>query len=861
MKMNTYGSLFAFFLASNVATGLIHEAVEVAENLIITCPLSVEGKVTWSREIHRRKVDLLTSYGDAEIRHIRDADRYSSFADGFLLIVGTSVSDSGTYLCNNQAAVELTVIPSGTTRRIISEKTTSTLHCPHDAEESHVPVWSRKLRGQQRHISPHSFTVDQMLIITDVQLGDSGLYYCDGKPAVYLDVIKDERSERGIFYEVAEVMQKVVLTCPHIVEGKITWSKERYGMEVDIFTTSNDRSVTDFNEHEGYNSWVGSLLIRNTSTSVSGRYFCDRKPAVELIVPPSGTRIRVVSEWTNTVLTCPHVDGGSDVQTWSRELRGEQQHIWPNAFTVNHLLFINHVQPADSGLYYCDGKPAVYLHVTTDERSDRGEKNIPPPPPQQTTAPPAGENSSMTTIKILPAASATPQTSSRPTRGLIHEAVEVAENLIITCPLSVEGKVTWSREIHRRKVDLLTSYGDAEIRHIRDADRYSSFADGFLLIVGTSVSDSGTYLCNNQAAVELTVIPSGTTRRIISEKTTSTLHCPHDAEESHVPVWSRKLRGQQRHISPHSFTVDQMLIITDVQLGDSGLYYCDGKPAVYLDVIKDERSERGIFYEVAEVMQKVVLTCPHIVEGKITWSKERYGMEVDIFTTSNDRSVTDFNEHEGYNSWVGSLLIRNTSTSVSGRYFCDRKPAVELIVPPSGTRIRVVSEWTNTVLTCPHVDGGSDVQTWSRELRGEQQHIWPNAFTVNHLLFINHVQPADSGLYYCDGKPAVYLHVTTEERSDRGEKNIPPPPPQRTTAPPAGENSSMTTIKILPAASATPQTSSRPTRAADHLWHMTVRTLIGLLCLTIMISITAVTWRKARRIEKQKRDTEAETGL
>lgn len=100
--------------------------------------------------------------------------------------------------------------------------------------------------------------------------------------------LKNSLCFTGIFYEVAEVMQKVVLTCPHIVEGKITWSKERYGMEVDIFTTSNDRSVTDFNEHEGYNSWVGSLLIRNTSTSVSGRYFCDRKPAVELIVPPSG---------------------------------------------------------------------------------------------------------------------------------------------------------------------------------------------------------------------------------------------------------------------------------------------------------------------------------------------------------------------------------------------------------------------------------------------------------------------------------------------------------------------------------------------------------------------------------------------
>lgn len=71
--------------------------------------------MTWSREKKGEgKVDILTVYGDREQKHIHDPDQhYSSSADNSLYILSVRVSDAGRYLCNNEPAVNLAVIPSG----------------------------------------------------------------------------------------------------------------------------------------------------------------------------------------------------------------------------------------------------------------------------------------------------------------------------------------------------------------------------------------------------------------------------------------------------------------------------------------------------------------------------------------------------------------------------------------------------------------------------------------------------------------------------------------------------------------------------------------------------------------------------
>lgn len=83
----------------------------------------------------------------------------------------------------------------GTIIHSVSERTDVTLKCPAVVGGSHFKRWSKETAGKQLQIGPDVSTDKETLTITDVQLGDSGLYHCDGKPAVYLNVTKGERQE------------------------------------------------------------------------------------------------------------------------------------------------------------------------------------------------------------------------------------------------------------------------------------------------------------------------------------------------------------------------------------------------------------------------------------------------------------------------------------------------------------------------------------------------------------------------------------------------------------------------------------------------------------------------------------------
>ena len=92
--------------------------------------------------------------------------------------------------------------------------------------------------------------------------------------------------------------------------------------------------------------------------------------------------------------------------------------------------------------------------------------------------------------------------------GILLKIVEEKTPVSLRCPHSVEGDVTWSRERNGDKTDILTVNGGREIKHI-PGSRYGSLADKSLFILKAVVSDSGRYFCNNEAAADLTVIPSG----------------------------------------------------------------------------------------------------------------------------------------------------------------------------------------------------------------------------------------------------------------------------------------------------------------------------------------------------------------
>ncbi|XP_024654250.2 uncharacterized protein LOC101464028 isoform X2 [Maylandia zebra] len=196
MKVNIFCCLLACTLGSNVAAGLTHEGVKEGTQVTLPCPHSVEGGVRWSRESGGSRADILTADGDGDKKHINDPQkRYSSQADGVLIVLRAAPSDSGRYFCNHEAAVELTVIPSGTTIVSVAERSSITLNCSHDAGGSAVPTWRRD-SGEINEGRISVSTEDTTLRIREAEPADSGLYYCDGEPAAYLNVTKGQRSDR-----------------------------------------------------------------------------------------------------------------------------------------------------------------------------------------------------------------------------------------------------------------------------------------------------------------------------------------------------------------------------------------------------------------------------------------------------------------------------------------------------------------------------------------------------------------------------------------------------------------------------------------------------------------------------------------
>ncbi|XP_034560083.1 cell wall integrity and stress response component 4-like [Notolabrus celidotus] len=208
MKLVISSCMLAFILGCNLTSAIVHRVVQEKDLVLLRCPRSVEGNVTWSRERGGNKVDILTTDGDKDIKHIHDPYRYySSLADKSLQIVKMKISDSGRYFCNNEAAVDL--IPSGTHIYDAQEMTHITLLCPADVGGSEDPKWSTDAGEIQQGGRIQVSTVDNTLTIRDLQPADSGLYYCGGKPAGYLNVIThDQRGEK------AETTTTVPLTTP-----------------------------------------------------------------------------------------------------------------------------------------------------------------------------------------------------------------------------------------------------------------------------------------------------------------------------------------------------------------------------------------------------------------------------------------------------------------------------------------------------------------------------------------------------------------------------------------------------------------------------------------------------------------------
>ncbi|XP_042073204.1 uncharacterized protein LOC121813477, partial [Haplochromis burtoni] len=182
----------------------------------------------------------------------------------------------------------------------------------------------------------------------------------------------------GLTREVVTEGTQLAVRCPYYLQGKVRWSRESGGSTADILTVDGDRSTKHISDpQKRYDSQAdGSLIILRAAPSDSGRYFCNSYLAEELTVIPSGTIRRRVEERGNVLLRCPGDVGRSAVPTWRRD-SGEINERRMYFSRRDKTLTIREAEPADSGLYYCGGKPAAYVTVTKGQRSDRGETHEP----------------------------------------------------------------------------------------------------------------------------------------------------------------------------------------------------------------------------------------------------------------------------------------------------------------------------------------------------------------------------------------------------------------------------------------------------------------------------------------------------
>ncbi|XP_067333237.1 uncharacterized protein [Channa argus] len=232
MMVNMETCLLVLVLGCNVAAEIIQEKQQIS----LPCPQPMEPKVTWSRKTNGHKEDILTAH-DRDEKHINDPDkRFSSLADKSLHISRAAVSDSGTYFCNNKKAVELTVIPSAVILNA-TQRAVVTLKCSPDVGRSD-PAWTREVKGKTKSVfgqgqdgqtEDHSrfvvSPVNQTLTITRVQPEDSGLYFCEEKPAAYVIVMDAASAQQflwllGVFLPLLLILTVLFLTWRHTIKRR-----------------------------------------------------------------------------------------------------------------------------------------------------------------------------------------------------------------------------------------------------------------------------------------------------------------------------------------------------------------------------------------------------------------------------------------------------------------------------------------------------------------------------------------------------------------------------------------------------------------------------------------------------------------
>ncbi|CAJ1082873.1 hypothetical protein GBF38_010630 [Xyrichtys novacula] len=634
--------LLVFILGCNLSAAVKQEIVQERTYVSLHCPQSVVRNVTWSREKDGVRTDILTVDGDRNIKHINDSHKYyDSLADKSLLISKVRLTDSGQYFCNSEAAVDLTVVPSGTLVLDATEETTVTLKCSSKAGGSADPTWSTgsgEIQSQRRF---YVSSAHRTLKIRRVKPADSGLYYCDGKAAAYLRVMGEDQSEGG---------KKTETTTTNREET------ERATETVPIRPppTDGDRTTTEETETKTTQHTDSEKTETMTTTQPeTNREETERTTETVSLRPPSTDGDTTTTEETKRTRTTQHTedtDKGKKTTPTTPLVLGAAVSFLFIVFIVIIIVFKRRRSKKQ-------GKDETHVYDEIQEGLVCGPNQNDPTYSIISDLPLTGK------MNVTSLANESPysliedtRTGSTQTAEGPYFLLQKPKTLENNCDVTTESddaqlfRVPWEEEEDQRrgKVSVwilhtvlifcrenstaVIRFSVPEDHHIclrcagpddsyvvwtnqdrtvlvsrqednetnEDPDRFLLLSDGSLLLLKLQDSDSGEYRCNERLVAELQVL----TGRDFSVSAGRTLLLPCSGSYRPRLRWfHRKRAGGRRELIFTWFgngTVkpereggrlsyrNNSLQIQNLQLGDAGEYLCNGNLQARLTVLTDQ---------------------------------------------------------------------------------------------------------------------------------------------------------------------------------------------------------------------------------------------------------------------------------
>ncbi|KAM9496268.1 uncharacterized protein Hap1MRO34_024439 [Clarias gariepinus] len=175
---------------------------------------------------------------------------------------------------------------SAISNQTISEGSDLTIPCENEGRVD----WSRRADGKREIIFRHGGSVQSKsrysllpnlsLVINDVWVSNSGIYFCNATAVVNLTVTPLE----VMFFQRIDEGSDITIHCKN--QSNVSWSK-RVDRKREVILTAQHEDISQSDPDHRYSLLSNSsLVIKKTGESDSGIYYCNSTPVLSLMVTP-----------------------------------------------------------------------------------------------------------------------------------------------------------------------------------------------------------------------------------------------------------------------------------------------------------------------------------------------------------------------------------------------------------------------------------------------------------------------------------------------------------------------------------------------------------------------------------------------